>query len=189
MSDVTKHTAEPEATSAAAAAEAGPLPRPAWQRFLFPAPNRAFLLRLALVAGLSYLYFGYLCIPTRIRGRSMEPTYRDGGFACCWRPRYWRRAPRRGEVVMVSLSGRRVMYFKRVVASAGDRVEFRAGQLWVNGRAVLEPYVLGPCTWDLPPRQVPEGHVYVIGDNRAMTMEEHAFGSVSLDRIEGGPLW
>lgn len=163
--------------------------RSALSRFLWPTLNRGFLLRLALVTGCAYLFFGYLCVPTRIRGRSMEPTYRDGGFAFCWRPRYWRRPPRHGNVVMVGLAGRRVMYLKRVVGCAGDTVEFRDGRLRVNGMPVREPYVLGPCDWALPPRLVPPGQVYVVGDNRAMPMDEHTFGSVSLERIEGGPPW
>jgi len=166
-----------------------PRRRGALSRFLWPAFTRGFLLRLVLVAGLAYLFFGHLCVPTWIRGRSMEPTYRDGGFTFCWRPRYWLHPPRRGRVVMVGLVGRRVMYLKRVVACAGDTVEFRGGELWVNGKRVPEPYVSGPCDWRLAARSVPAGHVYVVGDNRAMPIDEHTFGSVSLENIEGGPPW
>jgi signal peptidase I len=146
-------------------------------------------LRLGTVAALAYLVFGYVCIPAHIRGGSMEPTYRDGGFTFCWRPRFWTQPPRPGQVVMVRLTGRRLMYLKRVVATGGSTVEFRQGQLWVNGAPSPEPYLKGPCDWTLSPRVVPDGHVYVIGDNRSMSIEEHTFGSVPVDHLEGGPIW
>ncbi len=187
MSDVTTTPTE------AASPGTDPAPsrprRGALSRFLFPTPNRWFLLRLSLVAALTTLFFGTLCVPARIQGRSMEPTYRDGAFAFCWRPRFWVHPPTPGRVVMVRIAGRRLMYLKRVVAGGGDTVEFRQGQLWVNGVARQEPYVQGPCDWALSPRVVPAGHLYVIGDNRAMPIEEHTFGSVPLERIEGGPAW
>ena len=81
------------------------------------------------------------------------------------------------------------MYLKRVVAGSGATVEFRQGTLWVDGTPRAEPYVVWPCAWTLPARRVPDGAVYVIGDNRNMPIEEHLFGSVPLDHIEGGPLW
>ena len=81
------------------------------------------------------------------------------------------------------------MLLKRVVALGGDTVEFREGRLYVNGREVAEPYVNGPCDWNLPSRRVEEGSIYVVGDNRSMPMEGHDFGQTSSDRVIGVPLW
>ena len=90
---------------------------------------------------------------------------------------------------MVRHSDEKVMFLKRVVAVAGDTVEFRAGRLYVNGEAVEEDYVTYPCDWTLPEREVKSGHVYVVGDNRSMAMKRHVFGQTPLERIAGGPLW
>ena len=158
-------------------------------KFLLPELNRVFWVRLALVAGTTWVACRFVCIPTRIRGASMEPTYHDGGFNFCWRLRYRFRPPRSGEIVVVRLTGMRAMLLKRVVAEAGERVEFRDGQLHVNGQARAEPYVVLPCDWDLPPRTVEPGCVYVVGDNRSVPMECHQFGQVSLARIVGGVVW
>jgi signal peptidase I len=119
----------------------------------------------------------------------MEPRYHDGEFNFCWRLRYAFSQPGRGDVVVVRLAGKKVMLLKRAVALAGDEVEFREGRLFVNGRQVEEPYVRYPCDWELPPRRVEVGHVYLIGDNRSMPMEQHQFGQTSVNRIVGAPLW
>jgi signal peptidase I len=159
------------------------------KRFFFPDLSRAFWVRLGVVAGGAYLFFGYVCIPTRNRGSSMEPTYLDGQFNFCWRLRYAFRSPQPGDVVVVRLAGVRVMYLKRVVAVANETVEFRHGRLYVNDRERQEDYLRYPCAWDLEPRTVKPEHVYVVGDNRDMPMERHLFGQTPLSRIVGGLLW
>ena len=164
-----------------------------WQtilrNFFMPRPDRRFWLRLVTVTLAAWVFFGWICRPMRIRGASMEPHWRDGGFTCCWRPRFWFRPPRRGDVVMIRFAGERVMLLKRVVASGGETVEFRAGKLLVDGRPLAEPYLAGPCQWELPQRTVAPGKLYVIGDNRTMPMAEHQFGEVHPGRVAGGPLW
>jgi signal peptidase I len=158
-------------------------------RFLFPALTWKLLVRVSLVAILSYLFFGYLCIPLHIEGISMEPNYHDRSFNFCWKLRYLFSAPQRHDVVAVRLAGDRVMLLKRVVAFEGEQVEFRQGKLLVNGQELEEPYVQNPCDWDLPPRIVERDSIYVIGDNRSMPIENHVFGNAPIRRIVGVPLW
>ncbi len=162
---------------------------PRLKAFLFPPLKPEFVLRVVLVAVCAYLFFGHVCTPFFARGHSMEPAYKDGSFDFIWKPRYWLSPPERGDVVTVRLAGEDVVYLKRVVALAGDEVEFRQGTLFLNGRPVDEAYVKGPCDWNLPPREVDPGNVYLVGDNRSMPMEQHDFGQTSLRRIVGGPLW
>ena len=59
-------------------------------------------------------------------------------------------------------------FVKRVVGLGGDTVEIdRTGQLYVNGEAVDEPYLLQPVPrHDFPPTTVPDGMLFVLGDNR-----------------------
>ncbi len=159
------------------------------RKFFFPSFTPKFLIRIFLVALLAYLFFGYICIPFTIRGTSMEPTYHNGGFNFCWRLGTLFSEPKRFDVVMVRFAGSRVMLLKRVVAQESERVEFRDGKLFVNEREIEEPYVHYPCDWNLPPRQVEKGFVYVVGDNRSMPIENHHFGQTSKSRIMGVPLW
>jgi len=159
------------------------------RQFFFPSLTLKFLIRVSLVALFAYLFFGYLCIPFTIQGTSMDPTYHHGGVIFCWRPSYFFSEPKRFDVVTVRFAGIKVMLLKRVVAQEGEQVEFRDGQLFVDGKEIEEPYVRYPCTWNLPPRRVEKDCVYVVGDNRSMPIENHHFGQASKNRIVGVPLW
>jgi len=159
------------------------------RQFFFPSLTPKFLIRVSLVAISAYLFFGYLCIPFTIQGISMEPTYHDGGFNFCWRLRTLFSEPRRFDVVAVRFAGNKVMLLKRVVALEDEQVEFRDGKLLIDGKEIEEPYIHYPCDWNLSPRRVEKGCVYVIGDNRGMPIENHHFGQTSKGRIMGTPLW
>ena len=159
------------------------------RRFFFPSLTPRFLIRVCFVAVFAYLFFGHVLLPIRIQGTSMEPTYRNGGINFCWKLRYLFSKPERHDVVAVRFAGNRVMLLKRVVALEGEQIEFRDGKLFVDGEEVPEPYVIYPCTWNLPPRRVEKGSVYVVGDNRNMPLEHHYFGQTTLKRVIGVPLW
>jgi signal peptidase I len=159
------------------------------RQFFLPRLNRKFLVRVSLVALSAVLLFGLVLRPMWIRGESMSPTYEDGSLNFCFRQRYLFSQPKVGDVVAVKMAGTNVMLLKRIVAAAGQTVEFRNGQLFVDGEQRDEPYVTSGCDWELPPRQVKPGYVYVIGDNRGMPQSRHLFGQTPITRLAGGPLW
>ncbi|MDR2549200.1 MAG: signal peptidase I [Desulfobulbus sp.] len=160
-----------------------------WRRFLLPDLNRSFALRLVLVAVAAAVVFTQVLIPFRIQGKSMEPTYRDGGFNFCWRARYLFAEPERGDVVAIRFAGQRIMLLKRIVGLAGDTVEFRNGALFVNDTWVKEPHLRSPSDWNLAARRVEPGKVYVVGDNRIVPLDRQSMGQVERARIVGGVLW
>lgn len=159
------------------------------KKFLFPKIDRKLLIRVAVLAFASYAVFGYVLAPVVLTGHSMEPTYRDGQWNLCFRLAYIRRQPAIGDVVCIRWVGRERMYMKRIVATAGQTVEFRNGVLFVDERQMNEPYAPYKCDWELGPRKVEPGCVYVIGDNRGVPLDDHVFGQVTQSRIEGTPLW
>ncbi|MGB9630199.1 MAG: signal peptidase I [Thermodesulfobacteriota bacterium] len=159
------------------------------QQFFLPSLTPKFLIRVAVVSLLAYLFFGYLCIPIRIKGISMEPTYHNGDFNFCWRLRYLFSKPNRYDIVAIRLAGQKMMLLKRVVALEGEEIAFRQGKLLINGKELEEPYLRYPCNWDLPARKVEKDSVYVVGDNRNMPMESHHFGQTPIHRIVGVPVW
>jgi signal peptidase I len=163
--------------------------KPKLKKFLFPAMTRKYLFRVSIVVVLAFLFFNFICVPFRIKGYSMMPTYMNGEYNFCFRPGQFFSKPDRQDVVVIRLAGQRVMLLKRVVALEGDIVEFRKGKLFINGEKTDEAYVRYPSDWNLPPRKVAKNHVYVVGDNRNVLIHIHQFGQTPVHRIIGEPLW
>ena len=76
---------------------------------------------------------------------------------------------------------------KRVIGRPGDTVQSRDGKVYVNGRVLEEPYLQKGVVTDGmdEPVTVPEGHVWVMGDNRGDSADSRVFGPVPEDTIVG----
>ena len=76
---------------------------------------------------------------------------------------------------------------KRVIGRPGDTVQSRDGKVYVNGRLLEEPYLQKGVVTDGmdEPVTVPEGHVWVMGDNRGDSADSRVFGPVPEDTIVG----
>ena len=123
---------------------------------------------------------------------SMEPTLRLGDWFIADMRHYRANDLARGDVVVYRLPGDpSTIYVKRVVAVAGDRVEFREGRAIVNGKAASEPYVRAgdPKAFYNNTREfvVPAGHFFAAGDNRANSNDSRVttHGFVPLENLAG----
>lgn len=75
---------------------------------------------------------------------------------------------------------------KRVVATEGETVEIADGHLVVDGVPYEEPYLLSETGMDdFGPETVPEGHVFVMGDNRSSSLDSRSFGTIPEEEIIG----
>jgi signal peptidase I len=75
---------------------------------------------------------------------------------------------------------------KRVIAVGGEEIEVKDGRVFVDGAAIDEPYLNQPASMpDFGPVQVPEGAVFVMGDNRARSQDSRRFGPIETDSIVG----
>ncbi len=101
-------------------------------------------------------------------------------------------APERGDVIVFNPpQASDKPYIKRVIGLPGERVTFRNGYVFVDGEQLDESYIDGPMTrcsrgsehCNLGP--IPDGHVFVLGDNRKHSQDSRAFGLVAVDRIIG----
>lgn len=158
-------------------------------RWIIGASPRRTLVRTAVLALVSLAVFGLVLRPVRVRGISMEPTIRDGAFRFGLLTAYAFAEPRAGDIVMVRLAGRSVMYLKRVLAVPGQTAQFRAGELWVDGAPRPEPYVLLTGTWQTGLLRLGEEEYLVAGDNRSAPLSQHMAGVTTRDRIVGRLAW
>lgn len=149
---------------------------------------KATFIRIAVLVTVCFVTFKYVLLPIRIEGISMEPRLKNGqiNFVNCLA--YWNHEPRRGDIVSVRFAGHRVMLMKRVIALPGETLQFRNGQVWIDGRRLEEPYLQTPCDWSSDPISCGTNQYYVVGDNRSMQFELHTKGRADRDRIIGRSL-
>lgn len=90
-------------------------------------------------------------------------------------------------------------FVKRVIGLPGDKIEYREDRLYVNGKKVYEPFLKqyreeslgGYLTGDFTledltgEERVPEGKLFVLGDNRLGSWDSRQFGFISVDQVVG----
>jgi signal peptidase I len=80
-------------------------------------------------------------------------------------------------------------YIKRVIGEPGDVVSARNGDVYVNDVRISEPY-LHERTARFPETTVPEGKLFVMGDNRSNSLDSRfSLGFVPIDRVVGKAVW
>ncbi|MDQ4106643.1 MAG: signal peptidase I [Actinomycetota bacterium] len=123
-----------------------------------------------------------------IPSESMVPTLEVGDRVLVNKFIYRFTEPDRGDIVVFeSVDGDGTDLIKRVIALPGDTVAVRDGTLFVNGEPQREPYLNRalPDSSFYAPTEVPEGHVFVMGDNRTNSADSRVFGPLPKENIAG----
>ena len=85
----------------------------------------------------------------------------------------------------IDMTGNTEALIKRIVAVAGDTVEVKNQQLYVNGELQEEQYINEKPDYILEPMRVPKGMLLVLGDNRNHSFDSHIWGFLPDENVIG----
>ncbi|SDH92730.1 signal peptidase I [Alteribacillus bidgolensis] len=157
-----------------------------WIRLLFFAVTIAIVARTFLIA------------PIIVDGESMAPTLADDDRMIINKTSYWFSDPERFDVIVFHASEEKD-YIKRVIGVPGDTLYYDNDSLYINDKKIPEPYLQSlketnddkPVTFDFTlvdatgMSTIPEGHVFVLGDNRRHSFDSRSIGLVETEDIVG----
>lgn len=153
---------------------------------------------LLIAFGLAWLIRYFLFTPIVVDGESMMPTLEDGDRMIVNKIGYEVGEPDRFDIVVFHAPEKKD-YIKRVIGVPGDHIAYKNDQLYINGKPQPEPYldaykkdiIEGTLTEDFTLEEltqmevVPEGHVFVMGDNRRYSKDSRIIGVVPMEEIIG----
>jgi len=121
-----------------------------------------------------------------VEGLSMQPTLEHHERLIVNKFVYRLREPSHGEIIVFKYSPERD-FIKRVIAKGGDTVKINNQTVILNGDPLEEDFIINEYISSYGPKTVPEGHVFVLGDNRSNSMDsrESTVGFIPKDQIKG----
>lgn len=155
---------------------------------------KALVIAVLLAAIIRYFFFA----PILVDGLSMMPTLKDQDRMVVNKISYKIGEPKRFDIVVFHATEEKD-YIKRVIGLPGDTIEYKDDTLYINGKAYKEPYldeykeqvIDGPLTEPFTLEEItgettiPEGEVFVMGDNRRYSKDSRHIGTVSISEILG----
>lgn len=151
------------------------------------------VLMIAFVVACTLFLRTFVFRPYEIPSGSMEQTIQVGDMLFSEKVSYYFRDPEPGDIVTFEdpqIPGR--ILIKRCIATAGQTVYLndQDGLVYVDGVALDEPYTSGEPSYTLAggvsfPYTVPDGCIWVMGDNRTNSQDSRYFGAVETSSVTG----
>ena len=153
------------------------------------AESRSLFFYVVFVAIFALAIRLFIFEPIRVDGPSMESTLFNNEKMFVDKVSYWFQQPRHGEIVIVYYPDYSIPAVKRVIGLPGDTVAVLDGTVYVNGVAIDESAYWNDYIYrDMPPYQVPDRCIFVMGDNRNNSLDSRhllAVGPIPYYRIVG----
>lgn len=148
---------------------------------------------VVFVGSLFIVFYLFIIAPNQVLGASMEKTFQTHDYILTSKIAYRLGSPAHGDIVVfASLGNNEVDFIKRIIGLPGDTVMIQDSQVFLNGKFLEEPYITEPThTFENGFLKegvtvtVPEGYVFVMGDNRTHSSDSREFGFVPMSNIIG----
>jgi len=116
---------------------------------------------------------------------SMVPTIRVGDRIWTDKLTLRFREIKRGDILVFEAPFKATdPYVKRVIGLPGETVEVKNGQVWIDGQALVEPYLAEAPVYRYGPVKISEGQYLMLGDNRNNSYDGHYWGLVTRSAIQ-----
>lgn len=148
---------------------------------------KVILVTVVLTYGV--LYFVQI---SKVVGDSMEPTYHDGNIVLVDKIFYKRGQPSYDDIVVIRylLPNGEEQIIKRIVGLPGDHLEMKDNQLYRNGQLLKENYINEPMEYNEDfSYDIPKGKIFVMGDNRNVSMDSRVIGYIDFDESVVGKVF
>ncbi len=164
-----------------------------------------FLREIAETVGLAVILFliiNLVSARVRVEGFSMLPTLDNGEYVLINRLAYLTGHYQRGDIIVFrppmypeanfwqrifglpNFDNKYEDYIKRIVGLPGDTVRIIGGSVYINSKPLIESYIAAPPDYD-GEWTVPQGQLFVLGDNRNNSADSHAWGFLPINNILG----
>jgi len=144
----------------------------------------SLLAAVAIALMLRFFVFEFI----RVDGESMLPTLQNNEYVFMERVTYWFSGPEQGDIVICHFPNSSDTYVKRVIGVGGDKLRVTNGVLYINGEANTT-YFSDRMYKDMAEITVPDGCVFVMGDNRNNSTDSRMVGALPLDMVLGKALF
>ena len=153
---------------------------------------REWVLAFAAALVIVFILRSFLFTLIRVDGPSMSDTLLDGDTLFVNVLDMRLNGPDRFDVVICKYPNRPDQYVKRVIGLPGDTLAVRGGVLYINDQPIEEPFLSDARTVrfdkdsnSFGPVKIPEGHYYVMGDNRDDSNDSRSIGMIPEEMFIG----